>query len=88
MATKGDFLIEVGNVPGRSDILLHTGNKPKHSAGCILLGPIKKDETTGQYFVGEQDPLRKLRLLFYGTDHPVQTPSKEITITVRETPSG
>lgn len=30
---------ELGNVPGRSDILLHNGNVPlKDSRGCILVG--------------------------------------------------
>lgn len=29
---------EVQNVPGRSDILFHSGNIPDHSKGCIIVG--------------------------------------------------
>lgn len=30
--------IEVADVPGRGDILIHTGNLPRHTRGCILVG--------------------------------------------------
>jgi hypothetical protein len=84
MSSKGDFLIEASGVEGRTNILLHTGNKPKHSDGCICLGPIfSKDTPDGTiYSVGDDSPLRKLRLAFYGTDHPNATPDKAIVVSV------
>lgn len=35
---SGDFLVEVAEVPHRTDILFHAGNKKEHSEGCILCG--------------------------------------------------
>ena len=89
MSTKGDFLLEASNVPGnqiptlRTNILLHTGNLPKHSEGCILLGPAKKGPD-GAVTIDANHPLRKLRLAFYGTDEPTSSPNKNITITVSD----
>jgi len=77
----GDFLLEVTGVNGRTNILLHGGNKPKHSTGCILLGPVSRSPSP---HVGDEHPLRKLRLAFYGTDTPVQCPDKQVSITVIE----
>lgn len=75
----GDFLIEVANVPGRSNILFHSGNKPKHSKGCILLGPVTKTEQ-GKI---APEPLQELRRLFYGRNNPNSTPNKQIKITIK-----
>lgn len=84
MSTKGDFLIEVSGVKGRTDILLHTGNQPKHSDGCICLGPIlTKDTPDGKiYSVSSDSPLRQLRLAFYGTDQPNASPDKTIAVSI------
>jgi hypothetical protein len=82
MGKKGDLLIEVSGVKDRDNILLHGGNKAKHSKGCVLLGPVSKNKTTGAAWVDDQATLRKLRLLFYGTDEPVMCPDKTITIHV------
>ena len=46
MSKSGDFLIEISGVKWRDSILLHGGNKPEHSRGCILLGPVAKNEET------------------------------------------
>jgi hypothetical protein len=81
MSNIGDFLIEISNVNERTDILFHPGNKPKHSKGCILLGPISGNPSDG-YFVDENHPLRKLRIAFYGTDTPTSCPNKNITIEI------
>lgn len=78
---KGDFLLEVSGVKGRTHILFHGGNKPHHSLGCILLGPVNKD-ASGVRFLDENHPLVKLRNLFYGTDVPNSTPDKNITVNV------
>lgn len=87
MGQSGDFLLEISGVRGHTDILLHTGNRPKHSDGCILLGPISS--TVGNdgklhYSVGHDSPLRKLRLAYYGTDEPVMCPDRVITISIRD----
>ena len=84
---EGDFLLEVTNVHQadgreRKDILFHGGNKPQHSKGCILLGPVGKDPSSGIPSLDDSHPLRKLRKLFYGTDMPNSTPNKNIIIDV------
>lgn len=80
MGNKGDFLIEVAGVSGRTDILLHAGNKKEHSEGCILMGPV-------QVVSGEKiapAALKELRKLFFdGEDNPKQSPNKTITIEVK-----
>lgn len=32
------FVVKICKVKNRSEILLHTGNKPEHSRGCVLVG--------------------------------------------------
>ncbi|MCC6742660.1 MAG: hypothetical protein IT175_02255 [Acidobacteria bacterium] len=81
---EGDFLLEVTGVTGRRDILFHGGNKPQHSTGCIMLGPVGKDPATSIPSLDADHPLRKLRLLFYGTDTPSSTPNKRIEIEIRD----
>ncbi len=83
LGKTGDFLLEVSGVPGRTDILLHGGNKPYQSKGCILLGPVGRDQSTLELTVGPDHPLRKLRKLFYGTDTPVATPDKRILVRIK-----
>ena len=36
----------IGNVPGRSGIRIHTGTKPEHSKGCVLVTPFGKQQIT------------------------------------------
>lgn len=84
IAHAGDFLLEVGNVPGRNDILFHGGNKPQQSKGCILLGGVGKDPKTHVPSLEYDHPLRKLRRLFYGSETPVASPSKNVTMRVSD----
>lgn len=82
MGNSGDFLIEIANVPGRTDILIHAGNKPEHSLGCVLCGPISKDQDGNRI---APDVLKQLRLLYFdGNDKPSTTPNKKITIEVKD----
>jgi len=81
LSKKGDFLLEVSGVPGRTSILLHQGNAPEHSTGCILLGPAHKGPADS-VFIGPDHPLRILRLEFYGSEEPLSCPDKNIVITV------
>lgn len=34
----------IGNVPGRSGIRIHTGTKPEHSTGCVLVSAFGKQQ--------------------------------------------
>ena len=42
----GKVLPLLGNVPGRSGIRIHTGTKPEHSKGCVLVTPFGKQQIT------------------------------------------
>lgn len=78
---KGDFLINIDNVCGMEGILLHGGNKPQHSEGCVLLGPVSKGK--GDLGILDKNhPLYKLRQAFYKTDNPVSSPDVHITIEI------
>lgn len=45
----GRLMPIVESVPGRSDILIHWGNYPQNSEGCILVGE-QRDLSTGEIF--------------------------------------
>lgn len=87
LGNTGDFLLEVANVKDakgpRTDILFHAGNKPHHTLGCILLGPVSS-KIDGAATVDAKHPLRILRRKFYGTDEPNATPNKKITIVITD----
>ncbi|PXY40377.1 hypothetical protein DMB65_12225 [Flavobacterium cheongpyeongense] len=83
LATEGDFLLEVGNVDNRRDLLFHTGNKPYHARGCVLLGI--PSTSNNKVYLPPENPIRQLRKIFYGTEDPLSSPNKEITITLDET---
>lgn len=40
----GKVLPLLGNVPGRSGIRIHTGTKPEHSTGCVLVSAFGKQQ--------------------------------------------
>ena len=39
----------IGNVPGRSGIRIHGGNKPEHSTGCVLVSNPKDREKITEF---------------------------------------
>jgi hypothetical protein len=92
IASDGDFLLELSGVTGptgtlRTGILLHQGNKPWHSEGCILAGPVTKKKVGDKWIasVSSDTTLRALRKAFYGTDGvPVTCPSKIIRIKIAD----
>lgn len=42
---------EILNVPGHSNILLHTGNYDQDSEGCVLLGEQIIEQTNGEWWI-------------------------------------
>jgi hypothetical protein len=84
MAKTGDFLMEIAGVPGRSHILLHSGTLAAHSEGCILLGAAATGADGMKYVVDPNGPLYQLRKAFYGTETPIATPVKQVTIIVED----
>jgi Mg-chelatase subunit ChlD len=83
LAKEGDFLLEVANVTNRENLLFHTGNKPYHARGCVLLGaPTTSNE---KVFLPPENPIRQLRKIFYGSEDPLSSPNKDIVITIDET---
>lgn len=87
MAQTGDFLLEVVDATARrSDLLVHSGNKPWHSRGCILAGAAVKNTVNGktQVTMADDSTLKALRLAFYGTDTPNACPVKTISFTIND----
>jgi hypothetical protein len=91
IATSGDFIVQLNDVNDAANlpwtgILLHPGNRPEHSDGCILLGPVERWVSNGKImgsFLAEDNALRQLRIEFYdGEDIPDATPNKLITVLV------
>lgn len=74
--------IELQNVPGRQNIQIHIGNQPDQSKGCILVG-LKLGPDLCSIVGGTSAPAyTALMTAFYGTDSPVSTPDKSISVSV------
>jgi hypothetical protein len=87
LARDGDFLLEISGVSdakggARSNILIHPGMLPSHSAGCILAGARTRDPSGALLPLDDQSPLKKLRRMFYGTDDPLSCPNRRIVMHV------
>lgn len=91
IGVEGDFLLEIMDAKSarsgmpKTNVLFHGGNVPSQSMGCIMLGPVSRDSGGGRY-LRDADPLRQLRLAFYGSDVPLSTPEKNIVIDVFDVP--
>jgi len=79
-------VVRLSDVPGRSDILIHSGNLAgdvikgfnTHSAGCILLGE-------GRGYLGEQKAVLSSRTAVRkAMDLIMQTPVTPVTVTISE----
>lgn len=62
-------VIKVLDVPGRFDILFHSGNSPKDTHGCILVGKHFRLNTRGLVEIGNSKiALNEMRVLLGGLD--------------------
>jgi hypothetical protein len=78
LGPAGDFLLEIGGVPGRTDILFHAGNRPEHSDGCILVGASGSKD----FQPLAPDALVRLRRHFYGTEYPSACPDVTVIVDI------
>ena len=77
--------IELQNVPGRTNVQIHVGNEPNQSIGCVLVG-LQLNPDTCSIKGGTSAPAyAALKKAFYGTDQPVSTPNKTISVEVVDT---
>jgi hypothetical protein len=76
--------IELKNVPGRTNVQIHTGNTPDNTKGCILIGK-ELDASLCAIKPGTSKPAYSdLKKAFYGSANPVSTPDKTITVKVEQ----
>src|SRR5262249_53481133 len=68
LGKKGDFLLEIADVPKHSDILIHPSNNVKSTEGYVVAGRIDSKDRTS--FTAIDSVAFKLRLHFYGRDTP------------------
>ncbi|HTR41056.1 MAG TPA: DUF5675 family protein [Pseudomonadales bacterium] len=72
--------LQLTNVPDRSGIQIHIGNQTSDTEGCILVGmQLDHDLCTLRDSAGAY---RRLKHAFYGSDDPVMTPDKTISVII------
>lgn len=72
--------LQLENVPDRTGIQIHIGNQPNESEGCILVGATLDRDLCK--ITNSATAYGRLKKEFYGTDNPVRTPNKTITVIV------
>jgi hypothetical protein len=72
--------IELNDVPGRSNIQIHIGNEPDQTKGCILVGMKLGDDLCS--LENSAVALKAIKTAFYGSDSPVATPDKSISVEI------
>jgi len=73
--------IQLEGVPGRTGVQIHVGNVVVQSKGCILVGSHLKTGSLCQV-EGSMLAYQALKKAFYGTETPVATPDKTISVTL------
>jgi Family of unknown function (DUF5675) len=77
--------IQLDNVPMRPGIQIHIGNRPFQIQGCLVVGD--KVFNTQNRLEDSAKAYARLKNKFYGTDNPISTPDKSITVTVTYNPA-
>jgi len=72
--------IELTGVPNRKNVQIHTGNTPDDSEGCILIGLALGDDLCS--VLESKKAYETLKEAFYGSNNPVQTPDKNISVKI------
>jgi hypothetical protein len=74
--------IELLDVPGRTNVQIHIGNKTDETQGCILVGRKLGEDLCS---LKESAPAYKdLKRAFYGTENPTSCPDKDIVVEVKD----
>jgi uncharacterized protein DUF5675 len=73
--------IELDNVPKRTNVQIHIGNQVDQTKGCILVGRELGSDLCSLKDSGTA--YAALKKAFYGTDDPVSTPMKTITVEIQ-----
>ena len=74
-------MLEVKNVPGFTDILIHKGNKEKHTAGCLLVGDVCHTNRKGK---GEIQSSKLAYDYIYPIIRDILLKGEEVYITYRD----
>lgn len=76
--------VQLTNVPNRSNIQIHIGNKVEDTHGCVLVGTGIAPDLCSLIGGSSKAALDALRFAFYGTNQPVATPDKVIRVVVQD----
>ena len=71
--------IELQDVPNRPNIQIHIGNTTQDTKGCILVGMGLANGQMCQ-LSNSADAYKALKKEFYGSETPISTPDKTITV--------
>lgn len=76
--------LQLDDVPGRSGVQLHIGNYPSQIAGCVLVGlAVNNAENRLE---ASSAAYGRLRTAFYGSSDPVQSPNKQVWVSIKHHP--
>lgn len=74
--------IELQRVPNRTNVQIHIGNYPSNTLGCILVG--KNADVDKCAVLDSTAAYRELKRAFYGSDNPVSSPNKSISVVIKD----